>query len=49
MGHQGRVKVEQQYAWPIVVDKLEKLYAEVLAFRMKDKVLNPDMGKFRNS
>ena len=49
MGQLGRVKVEQQYAWPIVVDKLEKLYAEVLDSRMKDKVLNPDMGKFRNS
>jgi glycosyltransferase involved in cell wall biosynthesis len=31
MGLRGRKKVEDQYDWPLIVPRLEKLYAEVLS------------------
>jgi glycosyltransferase involved in cell wall biosynthesis len=30
MGRRGRLKVEVKYAWPVVVDQLERVYASIL-------------------
>ena len=28
MGHNGRVKAQEKYAWPFIVKKLEKIYED---------------------